>query len=96
MYKEKFEIDTLENIVEEIVFKELYLLVEEKEVEFCQCKICIQDIAAIVLNTVPSVYENSEKYLPNNSDKIDMEKSPEIIRQLLKVAIEKVSSAPHH
>lgn len=96
MYKEKFEIDSLENIVEEIVFRELYLLKKENKVEFCQCKICLQDIAAIVLNTVPPVYQNSEKFLPPNTDKIDMEKFPQILRQLLMVAIEKVKDAPHH
>lgn len=96
MYKEKFETDTLENTMEEVVFKEFHTLIKSGELKFCQCKVCIQDIAAIVLNTVPSMYENSEKYLPNNAEKIDMGRSPEIIQQLLRVAIEKVSSAPHH
>ena len=69
MYKEKLGINNLENILEEIVFKELHLLHQDSSIKFCKCNICTQDIAAIVLNSMQPMYENSEKHLPNDENR---------------------------
>lgn len=96
MYKEKLGINNLENILEEIVFKELYLMIQDSHFKVCKCNICIQDIAAIVLNTMTPMYENSEKYLPNEKKDDQYSKITENVRNSLNSAIDKVIEAPHH
>ena len=96
MYKDKLGINNLENILEEIVFKELYLLYQDTNIKLCKCNTCTQDIAAIVLNAMQPMYENSEKHLPNDEKK---EKYSELIDQVKKYlmsAIGKVTETPHH
>ena len=96
MYKEKLGINNLENILEEMVFKELYLIIQDSHIKVCKCNTCVQDIAAIVLNTMTPMYENSEKYLPNEEKKDEYTKIVENVRKSLKSAVEKVIEAPHH
>jgi len=98
MYKEYFYTEDLENTIEEIVFEELYKIINEKKVEFCQCNICIQDIAAIVLNKVNPRYKSNlfDKKNPSQYEKSDLEQTRRNIRKILRDGIEKVKSNPHH
>ena len=96
MYKEKLGIDNLENTLEEIVFRELYNIIQKNKIEFCHCKTCVQDIAAIVLNEVPAMYENSEKNLPNDEKISGYQEVVSQVTEKILEAIEKVVSAPHH
>ncbi|BDU49614.1 late competence development ComFB family protein [Haliovirga abyssi] len=98
MYKEMFHTEDLENVIEELVFKELHKIISEKSVEFCTCKICLQDIAAIVLNRIPPRYKNSiiDKMYPNKREEEKLEKLENLIDEQLLVAIEKIKENPHH
>lgn len=46
----------LRNATEQIVFDEICLLLDTQTIPFCSCDICMQDIAAISLNNLPSWY----------------------------------------
>jgi len=96
MYKEKLGINNLENILEEIVFKELYLLHQDSHIKFCKCNICTQDIAAIVLNAMQPMYENSEKHLPNDEKQDQYFELIDQVKISLRSAIDKVTETPHH
>lgn len=98
MYKENFYTDDLENEVEEIVFEELYFIIKEEKVKFCQCDICIQDIAAIVLNTIPPRYKSNlfDKKNPRGEEKKQLEKIRNDARNIILKAIAKVNNKPHH
>ena len=55
-FRNKFVLEDLENLSEEVVFEELYNGIEDKSYDVCQCDVCIQDVAALLLNRVQSVY----------------------------------------
>lgn len=98
MYKEKFYTEELENMLEELVFEQLYEIVKNNEKEFCKCNICIQDIAAIVLNKMPPRYKNSvvdKVYINENERKVTDKLRMEIRKNLFE-AIEKTAHFPHH
>ena len=90
--------DDLENLTEEIVFNQLSILVEENKMEFCRCPICLQDIAAIVLNKVPPLYFSNflEKIDPQQTLKDKMKKIRDQVKKELPKAISKVSEHSHH
>jgi len=98
MYKEMFHTEDLENIIEELVFKELHNIMVSNKVEFCNCRICIQDIAAIVLNRIPARYKNNiiDKMYPNKKEEEKLEKLSILINEQILLAIEKVKEKPHH
>lgn len=98
MYKEMFHTEDLENVIEELVFKELHKIMATKSIEFCTCKICLQDIAAIVLNRIPPRYKNSmiDKMYPNKREEERLEKLSTMINEQILVAIEKIRDNPHH
>lgn len=61
----------LRNVTERIVFDEIRSALDSQTIQFCDCDICLQDIAAISLNALPSWYmtdiattqaESSEHY----------------------------------
>lgn len=98
MYKEKFYTEELENMLEELVFEQLYEIIKKNEKEFCKCNICIQDIAAIVLNKMPPRYKNSvvdKVYINENERQINEKLRAEIKANLLD-AINKTANFPHH
>ncbi|MGM0509338.1 MAG: late competence development ComFB family protein [Fusobacteriota bacterium] len=97
-YKEHFYTADLENIVEEMVFEELYKIIEEGKLDFCKCNICIQDIAAIVLNEVPGKYKSNfaDKSFPSELDKQEEFFLKRKIKHNIIWAIEKVNQNPHH
>lgn len=71
-YKELFHTEELENITEDIVFEQLHLLLESREVEIPKSEGCVQDIAAITLNRLPAKYAVSfiDKVNPR-TDRLD-------------------------
>ena len=97
-YKNLFYREDLENLTEEIVFQEIHALAEGGEPEFCQCDACIQDIAAIVLNRVSSLYCCSplEKVIPGGDLQERIREIKELVRQELPKAIETVTLFSHH
>ena len=97
-YKSLFYREDLENLTEEIVFQEIYALTESGEQKFCQCDACIQDIAAIVLNRVASLYCCSplEKVIPGDDLQQRIKEIKELVRQELPKAIETVTLFSHH
>jgi len=96
-YKTLFYREDLENLTEEIVFQEIYALTESGE-QFCQCDSCIQDIAAIVLNRVASLYCCSplEKVIPGEELQQRIKEIKELVRQELPKAIDTVTRYSHH
>lgn len=98
MYKEKYDTGDLENRVEELFFMELHKLIEGESVDFCHCDICLQDIAAIVLNRVPSKYENNfvDKTEPSEEERAKLEALRQRVVDQLSSAIDLVTKKPHH
>lgn len=98
MYKEKFDTGDLENRVEELVFMELHKLIEDESNEFCRCDICLLDIAALVLNSVPSKYENNfvDKMEPSEDKTTKLEALRQKVVEKMPAAIQLVTDKPHH
>ncbi len=97
-FKKQFYNEDLENYSEEIVFEQLYHIVEAGSEDFCQCEICIQDIAAIVLNRVPTLYCCSllEKITPNDDFMGKIEEVRAMAKKELSNAIEMVRRKNNH
>lgn len=98
MYKERYYRDDLENLSEEMLFEQLHLLTESGETTFCQCQICIQDIAAIALNNLPPSYISSfvEKHYRSEERNEKYASLRAQAKTELLAAIDLVSSRPHH
>ena len=98
MYKEKYDTGDLENRAEELFFMELHKLIEGKTTEFCHCDICLQDIAAIVLNKIPSKYENNfvDKTEPSEEELAKLETLRQSVEEQLLPAIDLITRKPHH
>jgi len=88
----------LENLAENLVFQELYdfsqKFAKAHDPEFCNCSICLSDVAAIVLNDLKPYY---------CSNFMDKEKSNEYyskykaeVQQKILKAFELVKKNPHH
>lgn len=90
--------DDLENLSEELVFEEIHRRLQARDIDCCICPICIQDIAAVVLNRIPAVYVTSiiEKTSPSNTLQEKVESVREAIKQELPAAIELVKTCTHH
>ncbi|MBG0775310.1 MAG: late competence development ComFB family protein [Desulfovibrionaceae bacterium] len=97
-YKDQYYHFDLENLTEEIVFEELHRIVSEGVREFCTCPVCVQDIAAIVLNRVPPIYCCSmlEKISPRKSLQERLEETREQVRAIIHEAIDTVIRFEHH
>ena len=50
---------TLKNYMEEIVFNQMQSVL--RDIDMCKCEKCMKDIAAIVLNELPTKYVVTEK-----------------------------------
>jgi len=97
-YKKRFAHEDLENFSEEIVFEQLAAIIERVEKRFCQCDVCIQDIAALALNHVPTLYCCSllEKTSPNDNFLLKIEDAREKARAALLEAIDVVTAKNNH
>ena len=97
MYKEMYYHDDLENLAEEVVFEQIYLLSQGDEIDVPSSDVSIQDIAAIALNNMPAKYccnffEKKEPGEQLQEEVKDLQKYAK--RQVLK-AIKKVKEVPH-
>lgn len=98
MYKDKFCTENLKNMSEELVFKQIHNLIEEGGLDFCQCDICLQDIAAIALNNTPPRYTCSEidRLMPSPELQEDMQELSMAAQAAVTQAIQKVGQVCHH
>jgi competence protein ComFB len=98
MYKEKFPHDELENLSEEIVFEELYRLIQEDEMEIPKDDISLQDIAAIALNNMPAKYVSSmlEKHYPRQELVDEVRDLKRYARRQVLRALALVKANPHN
>ncbi|AKP73261.1 aminoglycoside phosphotransferase [Piscirickettsia salmonis] len=51
--------EDLENLAIQLVYQEIDEIIKHQLEDFCHCKVCIQDIAAIALNHIPPIYQTS-------------------------------------
>lgn len=95
-YKNLFGNDDLENLAEEMVFQELYLLMQKSKQPWSNDMEKILDIAAIVLNRVPPKYVTRflEKHLPRDSHLKEREELHRKVMEELPKAIEIVTARP--
>ena len=100
MFRELFYTEDLENEAEELFFRELKNIIDSGEHNFCRCSICIQDIAAIGLNSVKPMDSSNrlERIMTNSGIKKNrkVEEAAENIRKEIIKAIALVNAAPHH
>jgi competence protein ComFB len=82
----------LKNINEKRVWSMLSDYIENSDTsDMCLCGICLTDIAAITLNSIPTHYQ-VEEHLTSAQEKVS---DTEIFRQM-KRAIAMVKVRPHH
>lgn len=98
MYKQLFYTDDLENLGEELVFEAIHDRIQAGGQSFCQCPVCIQDIAACILNRMPAQYQCSyiEKRNPRAQKLEQMRTIKKQIENEIGEAIRIVSAQPHH
>ncbi len=96
--KEIYPHEDLENLAEDLVYQELDRIISSRAIEFCHCNVCIQDIAALTLNRVPSLYcaSMADKLNPGPGLLRKVEEVRNMIRDVLPESIEQVSSKTHH
>ena len=97
MYKEMFVHDELENLCEEIVFEQIYKVIQEGKYDFAQTAVTIQDIAALALNNMPPKYITNfvEKKFPRPGLSQEVNDLKRYARRQVIKAIKKVSENPH-
>ena len=97
MYKELFYTEDLENKMEELVFMELRNVIDEEKVNFCRCKLCIQDIAAIALNNLRPKYSSNkiERNYMKHQKRVDTTLQMRVKNEVYR-AIDLVNKRPHH
>jgi competence protein ComFB len=59
--------------------RQIHDLVQDPDKKFCRCRVCLQDMAAIVLNRVPALYSCS--ILEKNSPGEDFSERIEAVRK---------------
>ncbi len=95
-FKEEYELEMLINEAENLVFEELeHQLSESWAEDFCKCQDCVQDMAALALNSVKPFYRASllGRVYAESLSNTDFE---EDIIKAVKDAIVKISSNPSH
>lgn len=85
---------TLKNYMEEVVFNLIDGVLDD--INMCKCELCVKDIAALALNSLPPKYIASEKgelYSKVNSLRSQFE--VDVISAITKAAV-LVKKAPRH
>ncbi len=85
---------TLKNYMEEVVFNLIDGVLDD--INMCKCELCVKDIAALALNSLPPKYIASEKgelYSKINSLRSQFE--VDVISAITKAAV-LVKKAPRH
>lgn len=97
-FKKHYELEDLENVSEELVFEQIDALVRDGSKKFCRCKVCLQDMAAIVLNRVPALYSCSllEKNSPGEDFSVRIKEVRKRIAEELPAALELVRRNSNH
>jgi competence protein ComFB len=97
MYKEMYYHNDLENLAEELVFEQIYRLIEEDELNIPTSDVSIQDIAAIALNNMPAKYVCNflEKQNPSNQLQEEVKDLVKYAKRQVLKAINKVKTSPH-
>ena len=54
--KRRMGYEDLENVAEDMVLARISELAEDESLDFCRCPVCLQDMAATVLNRGPRLY----------------------------------------
>ncbi|MES9997373.1 late competence development ComFB family protein [Desulfovibrio aminophilus] len=96
--KRRMGYEDLENVAEDMVLARIASLAEDESLEFCRCPVCLQDMAAIVLNRVPPLYCCSllEKNSPGEDFSRRVDEVRERIEEELPRALELVRSHDNH
>lgn len=96
--KKRFYTEDLENLSEDVVFEAIDRLLADESQVFCRCPICLQDLAAIVLNRVPQLYCCSllEKNSPNEELARRLARVRELVDLELPAALELVRASNNH
>ncbi len=88
----------LENLTENLVFQELYDFSQKvsklNTSEFCNCSICLADVAAIVLNDLKPYY--CSNFLDKDKSKEYYLKYKSEVQQKILKAFDLVKKNPHH
>ena len=97
-HKDHFETDELENVTEEIVFEVLYHLIHEEHINAPEDPTCLQDVAAIALNSLPPKYAVSylDKVNPRPERLEMLENLRKQAERELRRAIDIVLERPHN
>ncbi len=85
---------TLKNYMEEVVFNLIDGVLDD--INMCKCELCVKDIAALALNSLPPKYiatEKGELYSKVNSLRSQFE--VDVISAITKAAV-LVKKAPRH
>ena len=88
--------DLLQNEAELLVFNELKKQLNGNEEEFCRCKECLVDMAAIALNAVKPIYRCSLLGAQYAAQAINDPAYAKSVQHAVTAAIEKVSTNPAH
>jgi len=90
--------DNLENLQEVAVFEELPRLVDQEQNRgrtFCTCQVCLVDIAAIALNSLPPRYV-ADRFNKFGDSETELARHKQEVVKAIHMAIHRVASRPHH
>ncbi len=93
-----FSTESLVNLTEEMVFDAIQEAIDTREEPFCQCDVCVQDIAALALNSTPAKYTRSDvdRYFPTPSELKEQARIRNIAREQVALAIRIIQKYCHH
>ena len=93
-----FSAENLVNLTEWMVFDAIQEAIDTREEAFCQCDVCIQDIAALALNSTPAKYTRSDvdRYFPTPSEQKEQKRIRQIAREQVDLAIRIIQKYCHH
>lgn len=87
------DIDVLRNVNESRVWDIFSEYVEHSgDTDICTCSICVLDVVAITLNSIPSHYQTIGASLDEARDKVP----DKLIIRAVASAVTKVKENPHH
>ena len=93
-----FDTSEIINVTEQVVHESLTEIIRENEINFCQCRICLQDIIAFSMNRLPQKYVCNfvDKSFPGNKDVEFSEALHQQSVEVLVQAIREVGKNQHH
>jgi len=93
-----FSTENLVNLTEAMVFDAIQEAITTSEAVFCHCDVCVQDIAALALNSTPAKYTRSDvdRYFPTPSEQKEQDRIRRIAREQVLLAIRIIQKYCHH